>query len=276
MPMSLAPPRAASLAGLLLGAVALPAAADDASTSAFTPQWSFANASINYLDWSDGTEQRTATNAAKGDFFYLELEGGVGFDWGEFYGFYDFENPQNDTAEEDGRDNRRSAAKLTSHLYLGDTPFSLYLHVYDFRDYGYDSEEQDRVAGLGYRHTFANGLWVKPFIGKAWVESGGGGYSGENGYMAGWVLGYDFQAFGEDFSLSNWHEQTFARDDDYLDDNYVNGPAGETGTNGAVGLWWHPADVITTGLQYRYSNNKLGTAGEYQNAMIYTLKVNFL
>ncbi|WP_016856093.1 outer membrane protein OmpK [Halomonas smyrnensis] len=276
MPISLAPRHSVSLAGLLLGATALPAVASDDAASALSPQWSFANVSVNYLDWSDGTEERTATNAAKGDFFYLELEGGVGFDWGEFYGFYDFENPQNETSEEDGRDNRRSAAKVTSHLYLGDTPFSLYFHVYDFRDYGYDSEEQDRVAGLGYRHTFAGGLWFKPFIGKAWVESGSGAYSGENGYMAGWVLGYDFQAFGEAFSLTNWHEQTFERDDEYLRENYVNGPAGELGTNGAVALWWHPIEEITTGVQYRYSNNKLGTADDYQNAMIYTLKVNFL
>ncbi|MCK2183789.1 outer membrane protein OmpK [Halomonas getboli] len=277
MTISLAPRHSVSLAGLLLGATALPAAAsDDAAATALTPQWSFANVSVNYLDWSDGTEERTSTNAAKGDFFYLELEGGVGFDWGEFYGFYDAENPHNDTAEEDGRDNRRSAAKVTSHIYLGESPFSLYFHVYDFRDYGYDSEEQDRVVGFGYRHTFANGLWFKPFIGKAWVESDGNSYSGENGYMAGWVLGYDFQAFGEAFSLTNWHEQTFERDDEYLRRNYVNGPAGELGTNGAVALWWHPIDEITTGVQYRYSNNKLGTAGEYQNAMIYTLKYNFL
>ncbi|RAH38353.1 outer membrane protein OmpK [Halomonas sp. SL1] len=275
MPISLAPCHRVSLAGLLLGATALPAAASD-DASAFTPQWSFANASINYLDWSDGTEARTASNAAKGDFFYLELEGGVGFDWGEFYGFYDFENPQNDMSEEDGRDNRRSAAKVTSHIYLGDTPFSLYFHVYDFRDYGFDSEEQDRIAGLGYRHTFANGLWFKPFIGKAWVETESGSYDGDNGYMAGWVLGYDFEAFGEAFSLTNWHEQTFERDDEYLEDKYVDGSASSLGTNGAVALWWHPIEEITTGVQYRYANNKLGTAGDYQNAMIYTVKVNFL
>ncbi len=88
--------------------------------------------------------------------------------------------------------------------------------------------------------------------------------------------GLRFPAFGENFSLSNWHEQTFDRDDEYLKQNYVNGPAGSTGTNGAVALWWHPIDEITTGVQYRYSNNKLGTADHYQNAMIYTLKYNFL
>ncbi|MDL4863437.1 outer membrane protein OmpK, partial [Halomonas elongata] len=111
MPTFTSSQRLASLSGLLLAAATLPASASsDDAASALTPQWSFANVSVNYLDWSDGTQQRTANNAAKGDFFYLELEGGLGFDWGEFYGFYDFENPQNDTLEDDTRDNRRSAA----------------------------------------------------------------------------------------------------------------------------------------------------------------------
>jgi len=273
MPRSIS--RAAVLFLIAAGAVSLAASPVQAADT-FTPNWSFANVSVNYLDWSNGTEKRTADNAAKGDFFYLEFEGGAGFDWGEVYGFYDFENPQNDQHEEDGRDNRRSAAKVTSHIYLGETPLSLYFHVYDFRDYGFDSREQDRIVGLGYRHTFDNGFFFKPFLGKAWVDSESGSYSGSNGYMLGWVLGYGFEAFGQDLSLTNWHEQTFDRDDDYLSSNYVNGSAGSVGTNGAVGLWWHPVDTITTGVQYRYSKNKLGTPDHYQNAMIYTLKYNFL
>ncbi|GHE20236.1 ion channel protein Tsx [Halomonas urumqiensis] len=243
---------------------------------ALEPLWSFANFSVNYLDWSDGTEQRTASNAAKSDFMYLELEGGVGFEWGEFYGFADLENPTNDRFDEasGGQDNLRSAAKVTSHLYLGDSPFSLYAHVYDFRDYGFDAREQDQILGLGYRHTFENGVWIKPFIGAARVQSDG--YTGMNGYMAGWVAGYDFSAFDQAFSVTNWHEQTFARDDDYLTQNYIGDKADEVGTNGAVSLWWHPHERITTGIQYRYADNKLGTPNAYQNAMIYSVKFNFL
>lgn len=250
---------------------ALPSAA-----IASSPQWSFGNVSVNYLDWSNGTEKRTATNAAKSDFVYLELEGGVGYSWGEFYGFFDIENPGHDQFDEgsDGKDNLRTAGKVTSHLYLGDTPFSVYLHLYDFRDYGFHSREQDQILGFGYRHTFGNGLWIKPFIGAARVQSSG--YTGMNGGMLGWVAGYDFNALGQNFSLTNWHEQTFARDDDYLEQNYVGAKADEIGTNGAVALWWHPTRMLTTGLQYRYSDEKLGSPGQYQNAVIYSLKFNFL
>ena len=83
-------------AGVLLtsAALATPAFADDAEPHTLDRLWSFANVSVNYLDWSNGTEARTASNVAKSDFTYVEIEGGVGFSWGEFYGFFDFENPE--------------------------------------------------------------------------------------------------------------------------------------------------------------------------------------
>ena len=94
--------------------------------------YGFGNVSINYLDWSKGTQNRTADNAAKKDFFFLEVEGGAGFNWGEVYGFFDVENPTNDTKENDGSKNLRTAAKGTTHIYLGDTNFTLYGHIYDY------------------------------------------------------------------------------------------------------------------------------------------------
>ena len=265
-------------AGVLLASSALvtPALANDTPASPTTPLWSFANVSVNYLDWSNGTEARTASNAAKSDFTFVEIEGGVGYSWGEFYGFFDFENPTNDQFDESsgGKDNFRTAGKITSHIYLGGSPLSIYAHLYDFRDYGFNAREQDQILGLGYRTTFGNGLWFKPFIGAARVQSDG--YTGMNGFMAGWVAGYDFSALNQNFSVTNWHEQTFGRDDEYLEQNYVGGKAGSVGTNGALSLWWHPSELITTGVQYRYSDNKLGTPNAYQNAMIYSVKLNLL
>ncbi|WP_386082671.1 outer membrane protein OmpK [Vreelandella sp. F11] len=266
----------AGLTGVLATMLTTPLMADDAQPHPLDRLWSFANVSVNYLDWSNGTEDRTASNAAKSDFMFLEIEGGAGFSWGEFYGFFDFENPTNDQFDESsgGKDNFRTAGKVTSHIYLGDSPLSIYAHLYDFRDYGYNSREQDQILGLGYRTTFDNGLWFKPFIGAARVQSNS--YTGMNGYMAGWVAGYDFNALNQNFSVTNWHEQTFGRDDDYLEQNYVGDKAGSVGTNGALSLWWHPSDLITTGIQYRYSENKLGTPNDYQNAVIYSVKLNLL
>ncbi|WP_446719012.1 outer membrane protein OmpK [Halomonas sp. SH5A2] len=253
-------------------------AASSVNADTFDPIWSFANVSVNYLDWSDGTEDRTANNATKSDFMFLEIEGGLGYEWGEFYGFFDFENPTNDQFDEasGGTDNFRTAGKLTSHIYLGDSPLSIYAHLYDFRDYGFNLREQDQILGLGYIANFENGLWIKPFLGAARVQSNS--YTGSNGFMAGWVAGYDFTAFGQDFGVTNWHEQTFGRDDEYLEQNYQppESKANSVGTNGAVSLWWHPTELVTTGIQYRYADEKLGTPNNYQNAMIYTVKLNLL
>lgn len=268
-------PSRASLTALGAG-VLIAGTASTANADAFDPIWSFANVSVNYLDWSDSTEDRTASNAAKSDFMFLEIEGGLGYEWGEFYGFFDFENPTNDQFDEasGGTDNFRTAGKLTSHIYLGDSPMSIYAHLYDFRDYGFNSREQDQILGLGYLANFDNGVWFKPFLGAARVQSNN--YTGSNGFMAGWVAGYDFNAFGQEFGVTNWHEQTFGRDDEYLEQNYVGDKADSVGTNGAVSLWWHPSELITTGIQYRYSDEKLGTPRNYQNAMIYTVKLNLL
>ena len=103
-------------AGVLGAILTTPLMADEAAQShPLDRLWSFANVSVNYLDWSNGTEARTASNAAKSDFMFLEIEGGAGFSWGEFYGFFDFENPTNDQFDESsgGKDNFRTAGKVT-------------------------------------------------------------------------------------------------------------------------------------------------------------------
>ncbi|GAL06786.1 putative exported protein precursor [Photobacterium aphoticum] len=56
---------------VLAAAAALPAQAEYL--------YGFGNVSVNYLDWSKGTEQRSG--GFKDDFVYLELEGGAGFTW---------------------------------------------------------------------------------------------------------------------------------------------------------------------------------------------------
>lgn len=81
--------------------------------------------------------------------------------------------------------------------------------------------------------------------------------------MIRWVLNYDFTSFGEKLSLGQWHEIELDRKDN-----------DKTGVNGAVSLWWNINDKITTGLQYRYADNKLGN-NTYQSATIYSLKYNF-
>ncbi|HHO65222.1 MAG TPA: hypothetical protein ENJ71_01740, partial [Epsilonproteobacteria bacterium] len=64
-----------------------------AEKSFFTPNFTYWDTSVNYLDWSAGTEQRAKGKTNFSDFVYVELEGGAGWDWGEYYFFADIENP---------------------------------------------------------------------------------------------------------------------------------------------------------------------------------------
>jgi len=242
--------------------------------------WSFKNVSVNYLDWSNGTEQRTNAGAFAGkkDFTLLEIEGGFGGDWGEAYGFFDVENPTKGTDERDSRENRRLVAKAVGRfnlVQLGSVPLQAYVHIYDLRDTGSSFFSQNRVLGLGTSLSNGN-FWIKPFIGgHQQFESNIGAHA--NGVMAGYVAGYSFQMFGQSFMATQWHETEFNRDDKYLT---MGSPAGgvtkgnATGQNGAVSLWWNVSKEFTTGVQYRYADQKLGSAS-YQNAMIYTAKYNF-
>ncbi|WP_299728770.1 outer membrane protein OmpK [uncultured Endozoicomonas sp.] len=225
-------------------------------------QWSFANVSVNQLDWSKGTEQRN--DGFKEDFVFLEVEGGAGFNWGEVYGFYDLENPFNDRENEDGKE-KRVATKGTMHYYLGDSNFTVYSQVYHTNSKAF--VETNTVVGLGYRYANDSGLWIKPWVGAHYADIETG-YNGSNGIMAGWVAGYGFSAAGQKMSVTNWTEIEMLRADEYKDSN------GTTGVNGAVALWWHPITQVSAGVQYRYASNKLGLAGN-NNAMIYTVKYNF-
>ncbi len=241
-------------------------------------EWSFVNTSANYLDWSASTITRTNKGpfAQKKSFFYMEMEGGKGGDWGDLYGFVDIENPLNHANHfSDPRMNRRVASKGVARFKLtevGDFPIMLYAHLYDFRDNHFF--DQNRVLGLGTNLSCGK-LWIHPFIGAHQeFKSMLGAHM--NGGMAGYVLGYDFHAFGQAFTLSQWHETEFARQESYLhmaDEGAVVN-ANSLGHNGALSLWWQLQPSISTGMSYRYALNKLGSAG-FQSALIYTIKYHF-
>ncbi|OWY41060.1 hypothetical protein CEK28_01975 [Xenophilus sp. AP218F] len=240
-----------------------------ATTLAHAGDYSFANVSANWLDWSN----RTTDQAHKRDFGYLEAEGGMGGNWGELYGFFDIENPGKSNNGTDGKD-RRFTTKVVARYNMtkiGDVPVQLYGHVYDTRGNGFGGFDtfftQNRVLGLGTDFTIG-GVTIKPFFGVHNELDSNSTGSGFNGYMTGYVLLYPFQAFGQNLMISQWHETELDRQDKFTK-NYKS----RVGQNGALALWWTPTKAITTGLQYRYADQKLGSSA-YQNAVIYSIKYN--
>lgn len=245
-------------------------------TLAQAGDYSFGNVSFNQLNWSPSTLDRTQAGpfGAKRNFQYLEAEGGIGRSWGDVYGFFDLENWNRNDKEMPAGD-RRYTTKVVARFNLaevGGVPVKLYTHVYDTR--GNDFFDQNRVVGLGTDLSFGK-VWFKPFLGFHQELKSQGVGANMNGYMAGYVAGFDFTAFGQPFSVTQWHETEFDRAKEYTT---LANPTGttqrRTGQNGAIGLWWTPVKSMTAGLQYRYAVNKLGVAGN-ENAVIYSLKYNF-
>ena len=237
------------------------------SKSFFTPDFSYINVSYNYLDWSSGSKKRSIFT----DFSYLELEGGAGWSWGEFYFYTDIENPTHGWDEEPTSD-KRFVIKPKLDIKLYDTNW--YLHVQNYYLYSNDFFVSNLVTGISYKFSGDNGSFILPFIGTHYQESTY--YDGFNGYMAGWTLIYNFTLGDQKFILSNWHEIEFDRDKEHYltPDGTATGDGESWGVNGAVGFWWTPIKQITTGLQYRYSLHKLGEIDNV-NAIIYSLKYNF-
>ncbi|RLA73284.1 MAG: hypothetical protein DRG78_22785 [Epsilonproteobacteria bacterium] len=219
--------------------------------------YNFSNLSVNYLNWSKGTKNRSNQE----DFVYLEFEGGAGWDWGEVYMFFDIENPTksyNDTPP----DNMRFAFKPVIDIKLIN---NLSLHVQDYNLYSKDFYVSNLIVGLSYKIDTNFGFWIRPFIGPHYQASTY--YSGFNGYVAGWVFDYQFSILNLNFSCDQWHEVEFQRDED-------DGYGDNVGTQGALAFWWHPTSSLSTGLKYRYAAYNLGST-QYQDGIIYSFRYDF-
>ena len=241
--------------------------------SFFTPNFTYWDTSVNYLNWSSGTESRSAFHngsAALTDFVYLELEGGAGWDWGEFYFFADVENPTK-SWDNPTTDERRFVIKPILDVKLGDTNW--YVHIQDYLLTSHTFTVNNLVTGIAYKYTNGD-FWIRPFVGPHIQHSTY--YDGFNGYMAGWTFVYNFKLGEQKFMLSNWHEFEWDRAKEHyeLDNGVTVGDGRSYGTNGALALWWTPIKEITTGVQYRYADHKLGVQA-YTTAIIYSLKYNF-
>ncbi|MGR6860973.1 outer membrane protein OmpK [Aliivibrio salmonicida] len=200
----------------------------------------------------------------------IGIEGGAAFDWGQIYGFYDYEGVDR------AGDDRGASAKGTIHYNLMDTKVSLYAQVYNTDADGTGFHEQNRVLGLGYTGLNGDGWAFTPFIGAHQINSGD--ISGNNGGMAGWVGFYNTDIMGQNFTFSTWGEYEFARNDDYADaqsTDFASGVDSESwGLNGSANAMWNFHQNWSTGVLYRFTVNKLARKG-YEDLIIYRLQYNF-
>ncbi|KEQ13863.1 hypothetical protein GZ77_16525 [Endozoicomonas montiporae] len=222
--------------------------------------YGWAKLKYDYQALDHGTENVNRPNQQ-----LLGIEGGSAFDWGEFYGFYDLEGIDRNSA------NRNQVVNLEAHYYLADTGLSLFGKVYSINST--HNNETNQFLGLGYTGLQGNNWWFKPWLASHYVnvnnEFDNLKYSGFNGLALGWTAAYRFNVGSQNFFLGNWNEIEFERNGKYARANH-----GKTGVNGAVSLGWNATDKISLELAYRYFHNKLG----YNNlgdAIVYRVAYSF-
>ena len=117
----------------------------------------FANIQVNYLDWM----HRAETKANQKDFSYFTVEGGSGWQRGEFYANLNVENPNR-------RYNDASPNNLR-YTAFGDFDIKIAngfrIHLQDFTLEGKEFQVNDFVIGVSYKYAATNGFWIKPFMG---------------------------------------------------------------------------------------------------------------
>ena len=226
----------------------------------------FADIGVHYLDWTSRNYRKIVDQITKMILVILNLKVALTLVEECSQVLRLQENFYNGRHNKPGG-RRRYTFKNTT-VFLGDTGFNLYLHAYG--TYGsanrVNFHDDMFLYGIGYNFT-GSGWWFKPFFAKRYTDQTY--YTGDNGYVAGWVAGYNFMLGSEKFTLTNWNEYEFDRDA-----TYAAGNGGKEGLNGAVALWWNATSHITTGIQYRYADDKLGE-DFYQDAIIYSIKFNF-
>ncbi|MEX5409526.1 hypothetical protein GV764_04710 [Atlantibacter hermannii] len=223
-------------------------------------KYGWGNLHFDYQSWDAGVKDLEYEQSLVG------IEGGIGFDWGEMYGFYDFENILDDEG------NQGQTANGEIHTYLWDTGASLFTKVYNSQSP--DFKETNQFIGLGYTDLKGEGWWFKPWIARQYITAHnnfGPAYdiNGLNGFTIGWNGGYAFKLFNQDFLFSNWNEIELERNDDYASNNF-----GHEGLNGGLNLTWKITNHISTTFMYRYFYNKLGADG-YGDILIYRLAYDF-
>lgn len=227
--------------------------------------YSFSNLGLNYYDW----RQESQNVGLSKNFSFISAEYGIGSNWAEFYGNTNIENPLSSYSNKVPNNLRFTMVndfdiKLTESFRIHVQDFHLQTDTYFVNDF---------VLGFSYKYMY-EGLWFKPFLGVHYTYDTF--YSGLNGLMTGWLFNYRFKILSENFSIFQWSEIEFLRDQNFyeLKDGTPIGDSKSYGYNGSIKLYWHPIQSVTTGLEYRYSQYKRGTK-EYLSALIYSIKYNF-
>ncbi|WP_458047406.1 outer membrane protein OmpK [Phytobacter sp. AG2a] len=222
----------------------------------------YGSVSAGYGDWNKGF-----VNVGRGEVWKAVADFGAVFDKGEFSSFYEM-NVLNHPV-----DGRNHTTQFLGHYRLFESDVTLMGKLYMSMENKF-GDELNMLYGLGYLGLTGKSGFIKPYIAvhnlsNDYNSKKYGMANGWNGYVLGWVAAYHFNLFGEKFTISDWNEIEFDRNDAYAEQQ-----GGHTGLSGAVTLTWRFMPQWKASVSYRYFNNKLGYK-EYGDRINYLIGFEF-
>lgn len=175
----------------------------------------------------DGVSDKGFTGNGNQEHVVLGIDGGFSNHTGDYYGFLEQDATLHTTF-----------GKASVHLETGSN-ISVYVQgtYFNDNDSGFDAKTMTLAAG--YKGFAGDGWSLRPYVGALWDDG-----SNEFQPTVGWA---GFTNLSPKIYMTSWGESA------HLD--------GVTNLQGDVGIYYNITPKLHTGVQYRFSYDKLGIEG---------------
>lgn len=179
----------------------------------------------------DGVSDSGFTDNGNQEHVVLGIEGGFSNHTGDYYGFLEQDTTMHTTF-----------GKASVHLDTG-SDVSVYVQGTYFNDNDTDFDAVTMTLAAGYKGFAGDGWSFRPYAGVAWDDG-----TNEFNPTVGWS---GFMNLTPKFYATSWGESV------YHD--------GVTNLQGDVGVYYNITERLHTGVQYRFSYDKMGIEGYDDN-----------
>ncbi len=239
------------------------------SVQAAQIKYDFASIQVGFADWDSGFGDKD-DGFIDGDLMKLAITYGAILDKGELYVIYEHNHFEKSV------DKRNYTLGAVGHYRLLDSDFTAFTKLWN-KDENNSIDRFTMYYGFGYLGFASPKYYFKPYIALNHVSVNSnfgfnpeyGSANGHNGWMIGWMAGYNFN---KNLSLSSWTDIQFDRNKAYTESIISRGH--ENGLSGGLTLSWKFNSNVSASLIYSYYLNEMGFDG-LGDQLTYAVSYNF-
>ncbi len=159
------------------------------------------------------------------------------------------------------------------HYRLFDSDFTAFAKLWSKAE-NTVGDKLNMFYGIGYLGFADQQYFFKPYVALHhisidYVSPVHGSANGQNGYIVGWMAGYNFN---NKLSLTNWTDIQLGRNDAYTESFVAQGH--DYGLSGGLSLKWKFNPNFSASFTYSYYLNEMAFDG-WGDQLIYSLSYNF-